>query len=348
MSDEHVQEAVVLLRQSDEQKRKAAAKVIAKMGPSATSAVALQLTSKDAGIRAVAAELLGYMGTKVGEEYIENLAKLLEDEDGIARRAAVAAVGALGEPGRAKAADVAKLLQDSDTDVRRLAVEALRRMEPAAQEHVNDVLGLLNDPAWTVRRSAVEAVGSMGDAAFNHAEEIASKLKDEEWLVRGAAAEALGRLGDHAAKHSADIQLLLSDKEWFVRNVAAEALHSLGKPGQKLLEIHHEGLRSSAAEQLATRFQPERKGTEEPLSPVSPGLGKLHKPAVDKRRGRTVTTRGATKAVHAHQSKQNATSEDAKQLAQAIDAHKQKSSAGVRSVNDARAAEFYAGMTSKS
>eukprot|EP00746_Dinoflagellata_sp_MGD_P015960 gnl/MRDRNA2_/MRDRNA2_135762_c0_seq1.p1 gnl/MRDRNA2_/MRDRNA2_135762_c0~~gnl/MRDRNA2_/MRDRNA2_135762_c0_seq1.p1 ORF type:complete len:392 (+),score=99.20 gnl/MRDRNA2_/MRDRNA2_135762_c0_seq1:94-1269(+) len=315
MSDEQVREAVVLLTSSDEQVRKAAAKVFSKMGPTASKAVAEQLSNADPGVRAVAAELIGYMGKKAAEAHLEDLVKLLEDENGVARRAGVAALGSLGELGQCKVAAIAKLLKDPDTDVRRLAVEALRRIEPTGQEHVQAILCLLVDPAWTVRRSAVETLGSMQEAAVTYSSQIAVLFHDPEWLVRGAAAQAIGSLGEGGAKHAAEIQELLGDKEWFVRNVAAEALHSMGPTGYKLLEIHHEGMRSSAAEQLAARFHPPKKiEVTEPAEMPSEeekdkNAGGLRAPKT--RRGRMITSRSAQKAVYAHSQPQDEMKRDA-------------------------------------
>lgn len=301
MSDEQVREAVPALRFSDEQSRKAAAKVFGKMGPAASSAVGNQLRNEDPGVRAVAAEIIGYMGKKTGEQFLENLVELLTDQDCIVRRAGVAALGSLSELVQGKAKDVARLLKDPDTDVRRLAVEALRRIEPTDQSHLQAVLDLLQDPAWTVRRSAVETLGSMPDAAGAHSAKIAALFNDSEWLVRGAAAQAIGSLGLEGAKHAPELQELLTDKEWFVRNVAAEALYSLGPAGCKLLEIHHEGMRSSAAEQLASRFHPPKNEVV-----IESGLAEDDKESNNRlknpqgRRARTVSNRSAQKAVYSH------------------------------------------------
>lgn len=315
MSDEQVRGAVALLIKCEEQTRKAAARAFGKMGSRATKVVAGELSHVEPEVRAVAAELIGYMGT-AGAQHVDLVAKLLRDDAGIVRRSAVAALGGLGQPGRAKAPDVARLLKDPETDVRRMAVEALRRMDASGREHVQAVVGLLKDPEWTVRRSAVEAVGSMDRAALPYSEDIAGLLKDKEWLVRGAAAEALGRLGEDAVVHCEAIQPLLVDKEWFVRNVAAEALYSLGPKGQTFLEIHHEGMRSSAAEMLATRFNPPQSHVVVDDPSKTEEKEKM-KSAPEKRWGRTVTARNATKAVYAHQ-----LSSDGHDMAQAVAQHK--------------------------
>eukprot|EP00746_Dinoflagellata_sp_MGD_P068199 gnl/MRDRNA2_/MRDRNA2_281106_c0_seq1.p1 gnl/MRDRNA2_/MRDRNA2_281106_c0~~gnl/MRDRNA2_/MRDRNA2_281106_c0_seq1.p1 ORF type:complete len:330 (+),score=85.44 gnl/MRDRNA2_/MRDRNA2_281106_c0_seq1:50-991(+) len=310
------------------------------MGSRATKCVASQVSHDDPAVRAVAAELIGYMG-KGGEEHVDVVAKLVRDDAAIARRYAVHALGALGKAGQVKAAEVARCLKDPDTDVRRMAVDALRRMEKAGWEHMQGVVELLKDPEWTVRRSAVEAVGSMGAAGAAtgpYSEELAGLLNDEEWLVRGAAAEALGRVGDSAVAHCGGIQPLLCDKEWFVRNVAAEALHSLGPQGQVFLEIHHEGMRSSAAEMLATRLNPVKAkfAAVEEL----PDLDKSKKKGDGRRGNQRAGARHATKAAFHHRQTQ---AND--QMAQAIYAHQKKTIMdSARAKQDVKGALYYDGF----
>jgi hypothetical protein len=119
------------------------------------------------------------------------------------RKAAVRALGELGEHASPHAGAMVALLVDGDTGVRRAAVEALGTLGEHASPHAGAMVALLRDGDWWVRSVAVEALGKLGEHASPHASAMAALLGDGDEDVRRAAVEALGELGEHASPHAA-------------------------------------------------------------------------------------------------------------------------------------------------
>lgn len=264
VKESDIPDSIVVLADCEANVQKTAAKAFSKMGKNAMKQVASQLDNKDASIRATAADILG-MSATAAAEHVNELAKLLKDEDHRVRRSATASFSLLGSAipeTTSHCPQLVKLLKDSNAEVRRLAVEALGKLGDHGKEHIDACAKLLSDSQWTVRRSAVEVLGHMGKTAEPYSEDIAKLMDDKEWIVRGAAADALGRIGSKGCREvrstAGEMSNLLYDREWWVRNTAAEALYNLGGEGRFNLEIFHEGMRSPAAEELATRFNPPR------------------------------------------------------------------------------------------
>jgi len=85
---------------------------------------------------------------------VGTIAKLLSDEDSNVRRAAIEALGKLGQVGV-----IVKLLSDKDVNVRRAAIEVLGKL--GAKEQVGTIAKLLSDEDGNVRRAAIEALMSL-------------------------------------------------------------------------------------------------------------------------------------------------------------------------------------------
>ena len=102
-------------------------------------------------------------------------------------------------------------LEDDDAGVRRAALRALGALGEHAKEHAGAIAELLEHEDWHVRMAAVEALGALGEHAKEHVGAIAARLEDEDWDVRQAAAWALGALGEHAKEHVGAIVARLWD-----------------------------------------------------------------------------------------------------------------------------------------
>ena len=145
------------------------------------------------------------------------------------RKAAVRALGELGEHASPHAGAMVALLVDGDTGVRRAAVEALGTLGEHASPHAGAMVALLRDGDWRVRMAAVEALGTLGEHASPHAGAMAALLVDGDAWVRMAAVRALGKLGEHASPHASAMAALLGDGDEDVRRAAVEALGELGE-----------------------------------------------------------------------------------------------------------------------
>lgn len=204
--------------------RKWAAKALATLDPAAIVAPAsARLASEDVAVRADAATLLA-LSFGHGRSALPLLAKSASDSDPEVRKAALAAIGAIGP--EAALPVLAKALGDESPDVRAAAAGSLSLAadldEPAraalaratADEDVNvrrAALGVLvnrpdtdtavltarlTDPDPTVRYWAVFGLGSHRDEAALAA--LEKLLKQDDDGMRGAAVAAIGRMGESA------------------------------------------------------------------------------------------------------------------------------------------------------
>ena len=117
--------------------------------------------------------------------------------------------------------ELAALADDEDARVRKAAVQALGLIGDTIAGVV--ALRLLNDPVPFVRATALRALGKLGRDDL--AEEIAALLGDRDWWVRFAAKECLETLGPEIWPV---LLRLLDDPDRFVRNGAAEVFQNLG------------------------------------------------------------------------------------------------------------------------
>ena len=136
--------------------------------------------------------------------------------------------------GRLKAAEWAVHVRDLATDVdplvRRAAVEALGVIGDNTDRAL--LIGRLSDPVPFVRAHAARACARFADG--DAAEALAGLLADRHWIVRAAAREALQRLGRVALP--AVVQTLWHS-DTFAANGAAEVLHRTGRAAEAARQI---------------------------------------------------------------------------------------------------------------
>jgi HEAT repeat protein len=177
-------------------------------------AVADQLESTDAELRAMAADVLGES---------EPAAVLEELEGRVGRPAARLGVAiAYGRLGAERCEPLLSLLRDEDPAVRSAAASALGRCRSEADHLVVEALESETDPS--VRPALVEALGRLGGVrAVAH---LAATLADPEPRIRYAAAAALGRTREPAA-----VTPLLGALHDPAPEVRIASLQSLGEIG---------------------------------------------------------------------------------------------------------------------
>jgi len=206
---------VVALRDPSHHVRWTAATALAALGWRPTS-------NTESVLRAVA---LGQHedAAAFGKEAVEFLVKSLQDPTSPKRRAAVIALGKIGEECTRKPLEMAT--EDDDSHVRVAAVEAISQLGVAGSGSF--LHRRLRDKDHHVRAAAVEALGRNGDVQI--IEPIAdSLLADGSWEVRKFSVEALGRI-----RHDRTTELLcraLKDADHDVRQTAANALGQLPDP----------------------------------------------------------------------------------------------------------------------
>ena len=274
------QELLTLLRDEYAMTRAAAAEALGHYGPQVEGpapAILLQrLTDRDAEVRAAAAYALGQIGAQPAaggydaQELEAALVERADDQRYVVRRAAVAALTALGPgavaralsyilatltdlnpgardaaldalatldaTGRAQAlATLSAWLGDTSADRRAVAARALARLRPALDPADRDALSLLlTDADDATRAAAASAVGALSATSFTDGPPpaLGQLLGDTAWKTRAAAAEALGRFG---AQTSADdrraLREALADRDESIRLAATHALAQVEPEG---------------------------------------------------------------------------------------------------------------------
>jgi len=204
-------------------------------------------------IRALPNEKVREAVVGLGTPAVPALIQALGDSDRNVRRAAAAALGAIGDPHAVPA--LIKALGDRDLYVRRAAAGALGAIgDPQA---VPALIQALGDSYSDVRRVAAGALGELGDPKAVPA--LIKALGDWDPYVRRAAAEALGKLGDPKAVPA--LIKALGDSSEDVRRAAAAALVKIGTPAVpaliKALGDSDRDVRRAVAEALGAISDPQ-------------------------------------------------------------------------------------------
>jgi len=184
--------ALVLAMKLDSSKdvRLRAAVALRKLG--AKDALHDLLSFSDPEIKGMAVTGLAKIGNK---ESLQDVARLLQDEDLEVRRRAA---GFMGEVASKEACNealvwLAEALQDKESAVRCEALKSLGKIK--AEEACDLTLQALQDPEWQVRYTAVTTLGEIGhNKALDALVEVMFGGGDEE--IRAWAAWSLGEIAD--------------------------------------------------------------------------------------------------------------------------------------------------------
>jgi HEAT repeat protein len=172
------------------------------------------LGDSDASVRKLAAETIGSMGLPALFDVITYMRKA----EGNARKAAIDAIGFMGEAAQSAAKDLIFLLSDPAVSMRHTAGEALLKILPSSPEMFVEII---KGDDRIARKSAVEILGRMGAPAFDA---LAGLLKEDNKVWRKAAMQAFLASGDDA---TAKLVKLLKSKNSSVRKAAAEILSEM-------------------------------------------------------------------------------------------------------------------------
>jgi HEAT repeat protein len=150
------------------------------------------LSYSDPEIRGMAVTGLAKIGHR---ESLQDVAKLLRDEDQEVRRRAAAFMGEVACKAACNEAIslLAEALQDKESAVRCEALKSLGKIK--AKEACDLALQALQDPEWQVRYTAVTTLGEIGhNKALDALVEVMFGGEDEE--IRAWAAWSLGEIAD--------------------------------------------------------------------------------------------------------------------------------------------------------
>jgi HEAT repeat protein len=188
------------------------------MGTAAVPGLIEGLKYKDWRVRKKAAIALGDIKDPTALPYLCNA---LCDVSISVKRAAVTALGEIGDAGAVRSlVDILKE-KEQDSRLRQNAAIALGMIgNPNA---VPSLLANLNDPKWYVRQDIVNALARIKDESAVHA--LLGAQSDNHELVRIAIVRALGQFQDAVA--TTGIIKFLADENKWVRKTAAEELGKL-------------------------------------------------------------------------------------------------------------------------
>jgi len=181
-------------------------------------------------VRVQAAMGLGRLGAKAMAA-IPSLVGLLKEKALDIRWAAVTALADIGGPeAQVAVAALMELVNEGDGLIRRAAAFSVWRIAPKSSEAVAAVAALadlLMDKELRIRGAAASSLRAIGPEARPAIQALTQSLKDEFWQVQLFAAEALGSIGPEANAAIPVLKELLEDKQDVVRKAAEDALYNI-------------------------------------------------------------------------------------------------------------------------
>ncbi len=221
-----------LLKDPNADVRNLACQVLGQMGKEASPAVAdltATLKDKEPFVRGVAATALWDVAKK--KEGLDELVRLLNDDNPTLRRWAATTLGLRGPEARETVPALEKAIRDPHPVVRVEAANALWTIT-RKEETCRLLASMLQDGDATVRSTAAVVLGlPSGEGAVRAVPALVRALWDDDSRVRSNAAEALGRIGSKAQQALPALLAILDAKveEDHVVSAATEAVGLLGK-----------------------------------------------------------------------------------------------------------------------
>lgn len=198
------------------------------VGEEELPAITERLASKDAAVRAAAADDLLQLGHKARSAEAD-LVKLLADADERVRISAAAALLRITGSNADAVTVLSKGLASTDAGVRRAAADAVGRTDKAATPLIANLAAVLRDSNVPARRAAVRAVATLGPIAAGAAKGLEPLLSDAGLMIE--AADALGRIGPAARPVPARMAAMLAaDQPMFVKLAALRGMAQIGGP----------------------------------------------------------------------------------------------------------------------
>jgi HEAT repeat protein len=213
--DRNLREKLVGLLQ-DSKSRERAASALAMQGANSLEVLVEELDSDDSEVRKAAVEALGKLGDP---QAVEPLGELLETGTPIDRRASIDALVAIGGP------DATELLENyltsDEPQMRELVLRGLGRL--AGRERADAIRKCCKDPDERVRQAALELLPDVaGDAALP---ELLDALRHGTPRVRAKAAQSLARVP--GSDSIAALREALGDEDAWTRYFAVRGIGAL-------------------------------------------------------------------------------------------------------------------------
>lgn len=151
------------------------------------------LTDNNWDIRRAAVNALGQQA-RLSFDILCSIVVLLEDENQIARGAAIEALGTIPVLPQGIFQDLADGL--NNPDIKRAAVEALGKQRDLPGAIIQDLVPVMQDENAYVRAGAIQALAQQAELSPDILNAMVALLSDENIHVRGATVQALGQRVD--------------------------------------------------------------------------------------------------------------------------------------------------------
>lgn len=210
--------------------RIAAAKALGELGAKPDDALPL-LDDPVGSVRAAACDALAALAKQSGPDnaVASRVCVLLSDTSPIAREAAAAAMGCMGDEGAAHCETLKDMIDtDRAVAVRCAALRAMGGVGKKGQVYAPDVCRCIYDEFPEVRAAAMAALSEMGEKGACFADEVADMVVDGDESVRAAAVEALGKMGESGKEFMGAIEGAVTDPSKAVQKAARAAAAKLG------------------------------------------------------------------------------------------------------------------------
>ncbi len=208
-----------------------AAALLSGLGVRAVPQLENMLQSQEELQRAIACLSLGSLNRDASL-----LAACLRDDSELVRASAAEGLGRIGPSAKSAAESLNSLMQDADANVRRAALAALLAIGVPTDELLSPTLAGLSDSASEVRREAARALGELPQIPPAAVEALQQALRDPDAAVRAGAATALGKAGRAAQPAVPALIELTHDPSNRVVEEAARAIAKIPDPSPDVID----------------------------------------------------------------------------------------------------------------
>ncbi len=205
-----------------------ALKAISPEGEDLSGEYAEMLKDDNPGTRVVAIHGIADLGEEKVAGFIPLLTDALGDDAPSVRSTAAETLARYSSQASEALDELSKLLTDEDVHARVNAANAVYKISGDAKSTVPVLVNALGDADYEVRHDAAYALSDFGPAAADAVRALIKALADEVPFVSSYAAEALGEIGP-AAKDAVPILVkMMSDDDVFNRRDSTKALGKIG------------------------------------------------------------------------------------------------------------------------
>ncbi|BBM82955.1 HEAT repeat domain-containing protein [Candidatus Uabimicrobium amorphum] len=182
------------------------------------------LSSEDLRLKRAAILAIGKMG-ELGAVYIP---KFLYEAQQSPKKLRSVVVNAIAEMGEKAIRYIVPFLKNKEMLHREIIAAALGKMGQSAHKALPFIVSALENSSGDARKEMIKAIRDIGPQGAFAIPMLSVFLRYEDWQVRELAAQAIGAMGKKAEIAVPVLLPLLGDSSWPVRNAVSETLAKIG------------------------------------------------------------------------------------------------------------------------